>query len=315
MTIYLKQSTASQEVPLGYFVDSTDGNTEETGLTIANTDVKVWKTGATTLANKNSGGATHISNGIYYATLDATDTDTLGPLVLFVHVAGALAVRLECCVLAANVFDSLIGGGDLLQVDVSQVGGTAQTAGDIIGDTNDIQARLPAALVSGRIDASVGAMAANTLTASAVAADAVTELQAGLATSAALATVTGYIDTEVADIQARLPAALVGGRMDCSVGAMGANVVTASAVAADAVAEIQSGLSTLDAAGVRAAVGLASANLDTQLGTIDGNVDAIKAKTDSLNFTVAGIVDSNVQYVNDVQIQGNGQPGTEWGPI
>lgn len=32
--IFLKQSTASQEVPLGYFVDSTDGNTEETGLTI-----------------------------------------------------------------------------------------------------------------------------------------------------------------------------------------------------------------------------------------------------------------------------------------
>lgn len=195
MTIYLKQSTASQEVPLGYFVDSTDGNTEETGLTIANTDIKLWKTGATTLANKNSGGATHISNGIYYAVLDATDTDTLGPLVIFVHVAGALTVRLECVVLAANVYDSLIGGGDLLDVNVSQfgnangtfasgrpevntthVGGTVQTAGDIIGDTNDIQTRLPAALVGGRMDASVGAMAANTVTASAVATDAVDEI-------------------------------------------------------------------------------------------------------------------------------------------
>ena len=115
---------------------------------------------------------------------------------------------------------------------------------------------------------------------------------------------------------------------------------------------------SLDAAGVRAAVGLASANLDTQLGAIDAKTTnlpsdpadqslvlaattaiydrigapagltlaadvaavksdtaAIKAKTDSLNFTVAGIVDSNVQYVNDVQIQGNGQPGTEWGPV
>jgi len=38
MPIYLKQSTASQEIPLGYFVDSTDGNTEKTALTIANTD-------------------------------------------------------------------------------------------------------------------------------------------------------------------------------------------------------------------------------------------------------------------------------------
>ncbi len=34
MTIKLKQSTASQEIPLGYFVDSTDGNTEKTALTI-----------------------------------------------------------------------------------------------------------------------------------------------------------------------------------------------------------------------------------------------------------------------------------------
>ena len=115
MTIKLKQSTASQEIPLGYFVDSTDGNTEETALSIANTDIKLWKAGATTLANKNSGGATHISNGIYYAVLDSTDTNTLGPLVIFVHVAGALPVRLECDVLPANVYESLVTGTEWLE--------------------------------------------------------------------------------------------------------------------------------------------------------------------------------------------------------
>lgn len=129
MTIRLKQSTASQEVPLGYFVDSTDGNTEETALSIANTDIKLWKAGATSLANKNSGGATHISNGIYYAVLDATDTDTLGPLVIFVHVTGSLPVRLECEVLPANVYESLIAGTEWLEVttlrnSVSESGGT-----------------------------------------------------------------------------------------------------------------------------------------------------------------------------------------------
>jgi hypothetical protein len=41
----------------------------------------------------------------------------------------------------------------------------------------------------------------------------------------------------------------------------------------------------LDAAGTRTAVGLASANLDTQLSTIDTEVGQIKAKTDSLAFT------------------------------
>ena len=57
------------------------------------------------------------------------------------------------------------------------------------------------------------------------------------------------------------------------------------------------GFSTLDAAGVRTAVGLASANLDTQLTAIDDYLDteiaAIKAKTDQLTFTVANQVDAN----------------------
>jgi hypothetical protein len=128
--IFLRGNTASQEVPLGYFVDSTDGNTEETGLTIANTDIKVWKAGATTLANKNSGGGTHISNGIYYATLDATDTNTYGPLKIFVHVSGALACALECCVLAEPVYDSFfpVSAGTPLPVFGILDWGTAQAS-------------------------------------------------------------------------------------------------------------------------------------------------------------------------------------------
>lgn len=41
----------------------------------------------------------------------------------------------------------------------------------------------------------------------------------------------------------------------------------------------------LDAAGTRTAVGLASANLDTQLSTVDTVVDAVKVQTDKMNFT------------------------------
>jgi hypothetical protein len=65
----------------------------------------------------------------------------------------------------------------------------------------------------------------------------------------------------------------------------------------------------LSAAGVRTAVGLASANLDTQLAAIDtdtGDIAAIKAKTDSLTFTVANQIDANIQAVNDVALVGNG---------
>jgi len=56
-------------------------------------------------------------------------------------------------------------------------------------------------------------------------------------------------------------------------------------------------------------VDLAADNLAT-----NAQAAAIKAKTDSLTFTVAGQVDANVQYVNDAAVTGNGQPGTEWGP-
>lgn len=57
------------------------------------------------------------------------------------------------------------------------------------------------------------------------------------------------------------------------------------------------------------------ASLDIVDDYVDTEVAAIKAKTDQLTFTVAGQVDSNVQYVNDTQVQGNGQAGTEWGPV
>ena len=49
---------------------------------------------------------------------------------------------------------------------------TAAAVASVQADADDIQTRLPAALVSGRIDASVGAMAAGVLTASAIATNA-----------------------------------------------------------------------------------------------------------------------------------------------
>ena len=105
---YLKQSTASQAISLGPFVDSTDGDTTETGLTIANTDILLSKSGGASAA-KNSGGATHDSGGIYTATLDATDTDTVGTLDVTVHVSGALYVKRSFQVLEEAIYDALIG--------------------------------------------------------------------------------------------------------------------------------------------------------------------------------------------------------------
>lgn len=78
----------------------------------------------------------------------------------------------------------------------------------------------------------------------------------------------------------------------------------------------------LTAATTRTALGMASANLDTQLAALAtaaaltsaaADVTAIKAKTDSLNFAVAGYADVNIRYVNSVQVNGDGN-ATPWGP-
>jgi hypothetical protein len=187
--IYLKQSTASQEILLGPFVDSTDGVTAETGLTIANTDIKIHKAGATTLASKNSGGATHISNGNYYAVLDATDTDTLGSGCVIVQVSGALAVRVDICVLAANVFDSLIGGGDLLDVNTSQFG---NTNGTFSGGRPEVNTTHAAGTAWGSGAITAASLAADAITAAKVADDVSTEIRTKLEAKTVL---TGTVTT------------------------------------------------------------------------------------------------------------------------
>lgn len=163
MAIPLKQSTASQVIPLGPFLDSTDGVTAKTALTIANTDIKLWVAGATTLANKNSGGATHISNGIYYCTLDATDTATVGPFVVFVSVATALPIKVECVVQPANLYDSLVSGSSVLQVNSTQFAGQTITAAagvtlpsSVASPTNITAGTITT--VSGNVTGSVGSV-------------------------------------------------------------------------------------------------------------------------------------------------------------
>ena len=151
----------------------------------------------------------------------------------------------------------------------------------------------------------VGSIADGAIDADAIAADAVTEIQSGLATSAAVAAV--QADTD--DIQTRLPAALVSGRIDASVGAMASGVVTAAALAtgaidadalaADAVGEIADGVWDEAIAGHLTAGTTGKALSDASAGGGDpldnavpgsyasgtagfalGLVDDIKAKTD-----------------------------------
>ena len=72
----------------------------------------------------------------------------------------------------------------------------------------------------------------------------------------------------------------------------------------------------LDASGVRAVVGLASANLDTQLSAIDDYLDTGWRRSKANGSVDVWCIRSsliNVTYVNSTQVTGNGQTGTEWG--
>jgi hypothetical protein len=123
---FLRQSTASQTRLIGPFVDSTDFATPETGLTIANTDIKLSKNGAAEV-NKNAGGGTHISLGRYAVTFDATDSNTVGQLHLAVSVAGALIVWDVFTVLEEVVYDGLYAAG------AAGFGGGVAQSGDAYG--------------------------------------------------------------------------------------------------------------------------------------------------------------------------------------
>lgn len=380
--LYLRQSTASQAVVIGPFVDSTDGNTAETALTVDAADIRLSKNGAN-IVGKNSGGGTHDELGYYTITLDATDTDTVGRLQLMVHESGALPVYHEFQVLEEAIFDGLFAASAArIPADMTAISGDTtaadnlenafdDTAGPVrwqfisdqgtlqaVGSTSSVTlaatasaeddvyngqtihfptatlgskqstfvsdyngttkvATLSPALavgLTGTVTYKVGATAAGTTPVSAnvtqwngsavatptVAGVPEVDVTHWIGTAAATPTVAGVPEVDVTHYLGSASPALVGGRFDVSVGAMAANVMTAAAAAADLTTELQSGLATA------AALDTVDNLIDTEVAAIKTVVDAIQVKTDSLTFTVAGVVDANIQRINDVAITGDG---------
>lgn len=179
-----------------------------------------------------------------------------GAITAAKFAAGAI----DAAAIATNAIDA-----DALAADVTtelQSGlATAAALATVQADTDNIQTRLPAALVGGRMDCDVAVIQANAVSASALAADAVSEIQSGLALSTqvdALEAAAIAIEADTQDIQARLPAALVGGRIDASVGSMAADVITAAALAADAANEVADALLKRDVDQVEASTAIHS---------------------------------------------------------
>ena len=225
--MWAKQSTAATLI-VGPVLDSTGA--EYTSAVIG--DLSISKNGSTLTALAAAATLTHIANGQYTLVMTTGNLDTLGRAQITCNKSTYQMPTVGLVVVPAMVFDSLVLGTDVLQSDVTQFGGTAGTfasgvptavldsaailavadqvwdeamsghttagtyGGRIVRATNsNTEVQITGSnhiaadihnLQSGVISA--GDFAANSITASALAADAVTEIQSGLATAAALAT-------------------------------------------------------------------------------------------------------------------------------
>jgi hypothetical protein len=145
----IRQSTAVN-VMVGPFVDSTDGATAETGLTISQADVRLSKNAGDMAQKSDNTALVHDEIGYYLCELDATDTNTVGALMLAVNESGALPVRMDFQIVEEAVYDALFAA--------SATGGLPVASGGITS----------ASFASGAV------------TASALATDAVTEITASV---------------------------------------------------------------------------------------------------------------------------------------
>ncbi len=193
MTLFLKQST-SIKIRMGPYMDLTDAVTPETGLSIGAADeAEVLKAnGAATVAMTGAFAAVSGAAGWYDYTVATGDVDTVGEVVFVLQDASvARPVFTRGYVLEEAVYDAWFGAsatpladiadavldealsghssaGTLgkavtdVETDVTAIlvdtGTTLQGELDgIQADTEDIQSRLPAALVNSRMDSTLDA--------------------------------------------------------------------------------------------------------------------------------------------------------------
>jgi hypothetical protein len=118
----LKQSTAVT-IKLGPFLDSTDGVTAKTALTLAQADILLSKNFGAIAQKNDSTSATHDSGGWYGVPLNTTDTATVGALQIYVNKSSALPVWDHYTVVPSHVYNGLVAGTGNMNVNIDSLGG------------------------------------------------------------------------------------------------------------------------------------------------------------------------------------------------
>ena len=138
------QANTAVDLMVGPFLDSTDGDTEETGLTITQAEVRLSKNGANIAQKNEATSLTHDELGNYLCKLNTTDTNTEGILTLMIHESGALSIKMDYTVMAQAAYISKYTAKDtgFMDVDVKAVSGDTTAADNLeaILDGNGITA-------------------------------------------------------------------------------------------------------------------------------------------------------------------------------
>jgi hypothetical protein len=329
----IKQSSAAY--PLVFLLlDSADHLTPKLGLTPT---VTLSKNGGS--FGSPAGAITEVGNGWYRVGGHATDTNTLGPLILHATATGADPADVLYPVVAFESQDSIRLGLTALPNAAAEAVGGLYTRGTGAGQINQpANGQVDTRWVAGNV--TVGTLVANSLTAAALAPDAVTEIQGAILSDAtpfpganidatvssrlASASYTAPDNAGISTIQAKtdaLPAqpAAVGSAMTLTVGERDAvtdsiwdeplsghtlpdsagDALDASSLADDPWNTPIPGSYPPGTAGQ-----ILGDNLDVQVSAlltlIDTEIAAILAKTNQLTFTTTGKVDATLQAASDL---------------
>jgi hypothetical protein len=178
-----------------------------------------------------TGTTTELANGQYRYNLSQADTNGNYGSYLFT-ATNAVPVEKTVVFTAANPTDAAAFG-------LSKFADIQFELTTIANNLDNVEARLPATLIGGRMDSIVGAVASNAITAASIAASALDNkgnwnvgktgyaLTAGTGLGNQTANITGSLSGSVGSVTGAV-----------TVGTMNANTLTASALATDAVNEI-----------------------------------------------------------------------------
>jgi hypothetical protein len=134
----LRQST-SVTPKIGPFLDTADGATAKTALTIAQADCILFTAQGAGTQKHSATGATHDTQGYYGVPFDTTDTGTLGHLKLAINKSGAYPVWDEWMVVTAAIYDSWVAGTGLQNVNINQIGGSTTNQANFTAATSTMQ--------------------------------------------------------------------------------------------------------------------------------------------------------------------------------